>query len=823
MKRIECLSFLFLLASAGWYCPSGLAQIRPDGSLPDASKVRRERNTTIITGGTRRGENLFHSFEEFSIPRNQTASFRNIDSDVANIFSRITGSSASRINGLLEALQNDGQVSSANFFLINPNGVLFGRNAALNLGGSFMATTADSIRFADGAEFSAVNPQQSPLLTVSVPVGLQVGQSPGLIRNQSRSNLVLDDFGAPIAGGLQVAAGETLALVGGQLDMPGGYVTAPGGRIELGSVANGEVGISKIPLGWRLNYGNVPRFQNMQFSQLATVNATDLTGNLPGGSIQIQADQFRITGGTLIISDTLAGDRPGAPLLIRANQVNVNQFSLISTATTAEGPNSTSGNIRITTNRLFVGSGGQITTLTNGAGNAGDLTIRAFESVNLDGMGGNNDSPTALVTTTEGSGQGGVLSLFTQSLRLAAGSEITADTSGTGRAGEIQIQADTIDLAGVLRNRQGGIVLNDGLPFPTGIFSDSNATATQRGGSITLNTNRLRLSDGAVVQTNSEGIGDAGDLTIRAAESIELTGTAGAELTPTTIFAASGGLPGTQGGGTPTATGRGGELTIATPNLSVQDGAVIAVSSLNPDELAAGAGSLNIQAGQILLNNRGRLVAESASGNGGNINLRIQDALVLRNNSQVSSSAGVENRGGNGGNITINTDFILAAPIEDSDIRANAFTGTGGNVRIAANGIVGIVPQPAPTNFSDITASSRFGAPGEVIIRSPNVNPSTATPELASAPLSDRPVQGCAVAQAESSAEFFTTGRSGLPTTPYEPLSNSEILADLRLPRSDAEQSADPVVEAQGWQVDDRGAIILVADNPTYSQHCQLR
>lgn len=821
MRRMKWPFLLLSLVAIGYGQPS-LAQIRADSSLPTNSRVRRQGNTTIITEGTRTGNNLFHSFENFSILRNQTASFRNIDSNVTHIFSRVTGGSASRINGLLEALQANGQVSSANFFLINPRGVLFGRHAALNLGGSFLASTAESIRFADGVEFSAVNLQPSPLLTVSVPVGLQFGR-PGLLRNESRSNLVRP-FGEPIAGGLQVAPGETLALVGGQVDVSGGYLTAPGGRVELGSVASGEVAIRETPLGWELNYPAAAQFGTINFSNQATVNATDLTGNRPGGSIQIRADQLNITGSTVIVSDTLAGNRPGQPLVIRAEQVNLSEFSLLSTATFANSNTGNSGPIRLQTERLSMQSGSQITTVTAGAGNAGHLSIVA-EAIELNGRGGAIISPTALLSTAlEGSsGRGGNLTLSTRSLRLAAGAEIAADTSGAGRAGALRIRATTIELDGVLRNSRGGVVVREGRPFSTGIFADSNETATGRGGSIQISTKRLRLSNGAVIQTNSEGVGDAGNLTIRAAESVELTGAAGPGLPPTTIFAASGGLPSIQGGGEPTATGRGGTLTIQTPNLEVQNGAVIAVSSLNPDELAAGAGSLNIQAEQIRLDRRGRLVAESASGQGGDIDLRIQEALVLRRNSQVSTSAGVENRGGDGGNLTIDTGFILAAPVEDSDIRANAFTGRGGRVTITADAILGTTPQPQPTNLSDITASSTFGTPGEVIIRSPNVNPSTATPALASVPLSDRPAQGCEVVQSSSRAEFFTTGRSGLSPTPYEPLSDSEILADLRFPQAETVPAdAAPIVEAAGWRMNE-GMIVLVANTPVSSQHCHLR
>lgn len=804
------------------------AQVTPDRTLRNPSRTRRDRNVTVITGGTQAGNSLFHSFRNFSVPRNHTASFRDISPDVSNIFSRVTGSSVSRINGMIEALQSNGSLSSANFFLINPNGIQFGRHASLNIGGSFLATTADRVWFDNGTQFSAVTPKDAPLLTVNVPVGLQFGPSPGsssgMIRNQSRSNLIRDEFDAPIAGGLQVPTGQTLALIGRELDFSGGYATAFAGRIELSSVVSGEVSLQPLATGWRLGYTNA-QLGDMRFANEATLN----TSGSPGGGVQIQGRAILLTGDAAILSDT-SGNQTGADLLIAAEDLQMSQFALISTFATEQG---NGGNITITADRFTADSGAAIVSRTEGAGNAGNLTIRASESVELSGEGSvlpNGDfALTGLFVQTDpdSAGQSGNLTLSTRLLEMQQGAQVVNDTSGAGRAGTIRLRAENINLSGVLRDANGEVVLDAGLPFPTGIFADSNATATAKGGAIEIDTQRLNLQSGAVLQTNAEGAGDAGNLTIRATEAIQLSGTAGSGLPPTTIFAASGGLPGEGGGGTSTATGRGGTLQITTPELTATDRAVIAVGSLNPDQLAEGAGDLNIQAERIQLTNQGRLVAETASGNGGDINLRVRDAIVLRNNSQVSTSAGIENQGGNGGNVKINTNYIFAAPTEDSDIRANAFTGSGGNVTITAQGILGIEPRSAPTNFSDITASSQFGTPGQVVIRSPDVDPNTPTTELPATPLSDRPVQGCEVAQSSSTAEFFNTGRSGLPLTPYEPLSSSEILTDVRLPVSEPTVNEptvnEPIVEAQRWLVNHEGAVVLVAENPSNVHHCQLR
>ncbi|MGH2416126.1 MAG: filamentous hemagglutinin N-terminal domain-containing protein, partial [Microcystaceae cyanobacterium] len=204
------------------------AQITPDSTLPNNSQVSPRGNRTVIEGGTKAGSNLFHSFREFSVPTGAAAYFNNA-ADIANIFSRVTGGSVSTINGLIRAN------GAANLFLLNPNGILFGPNAVLDLGGSFLGSTADFIEFADGVRFSANAPSAPPLLTVSAPLGLVFGSNPDSISVQgSGHNFTGDDpTFSPLTrsvqfSGLAVRQGRTLALVGGDVSLQGGNLAAPG-------------------------------------------------------------------------------------------------------------------------------------------------------------------------------------------------------------------------------------------------------------------------------------------------------------------------------------------------------------------------------------------------------------------------------------------------------------------------------------------------------------------------------------------------------------------------------------------------------------------
>jgi filamentous hemagglutinin family protein len=177
-----------------------VAQVVPDQTLPvgERSQVSGDLNSQI-DGGAIRGSNLFHSFQQFSIPTGGSASFNNAPS-ITNIITRVTGSNLSSIDGLIRAN------GTANLFLINPNGILFGANARLELGGSFLASTAEGLRFANGFEFSATSPQAPPLLTISAPIGLQYGSRSGEVRSQGAI--------------LQIPNGQTLALIGGNYSHP---------------------------------------------------------------------------------------------------------------------------------------------------------------------------------------------------------------------------------------------------------------------------------------------------------------------------------------------------------------------------------------------------------------------------------------------------------------------------------------------------------------------------------------------------------------------------------------------------------------------------
>jgi filamentous hemagglutinin family protein len=267
------------------------AQIISDSTLPINSDIKLEQNRLIIRGGTAVCSNLSHSFSEFNVEAGGGAYFTN-PAGIENILSRVTGNNPSTIRGTLGVLGN------ANLFLINPNGILFDRNAQLNINGSFIASTANRLLFADGNEFSTAPTQDSPLLTVSTPIGLGLVNNSAGIRIEGEGHQLKALNFLPITGnsvaGLNVKFDRTLALIGGKIDLDSAILTALDGHIVLAAVNEGEVRFSSVQEE-KFDFQNIGQFANIALTTRSAINASGTTG----GTIEMWGKEISLADGSV--------------------------------------------------------------------------------------------------------------------------------------------------------------------------------------------------------------------------------------------------------------------------------------------------------------------------------------------------------------------------------------------------------------------------------------------------------------------------------------------------------------------------------------------
>jgi filamentous hemagglutinin family protein len=760
---------LVYLVSGG----SAIAQITSDGTLSTTVNTSNSSDFTI-ENGDRAGNNLFHSFSEFSVPTGGSAFFNNA-ADVQNIFSRVTGSNISNIDGLIRAN------GSANLFLLNPNGLLFGPNARLELGGSFIGTTANRIRFADGVEFAAADTTVAPLLTTSVPIGLQMGTQANSI--QQRSQALDPVTNAP--AGLKVSTGQTVGLLGGDLQFDGGMITAPNGRIELGSVApNSTVRLIALQPGWQLDYTGVQQFQaidltnqsilsivgdtggdiqiqgrtlrmqeasklladtlgqgrggqvllrgserieiignnglsnptaifsnladgatgnansivietpNLQMSQVALVTAENY-GAGRGGDLTLRADQISLLGSPniddppmFISTRVINGSGQGGNLTVEADQLSASQWLLLIADTVTDG---NSGNLRIDVDRLQVLNGGQIGSGTFGAGNGGNLTINASESIEVGGfsfsVGVNGFVSTGLFASAEppSSGNGGSLNITTGSLRIFNGGFVGAGTSGSGSSGNLTIRAREIEVADPVLTFTGQV---------SGLRVAADGENSAAGGTMSITADRLRVLRGGQVTSSTQGIGNAGNISIQVGE-VEVDGTSENGTYNSSIFASS------------TTGANAGSITFAGDRLSVRNRGNITVSNTG----TGNAGNMTLNVNTVQLDQQGSLRADTRNGQGGRIQLNTQ-ALTLNNSSVIDSST---TGAGNAGQVQITTNV---ATLRNSTISSQTSgSGQGGTILLTAAESI---------NLSDtarlLAQSTGVGNAGSMTLNTPEIN-----------------------------------------------------------------------------------------------------
>ncbi|MEL7245728.1 MAG: filamentous hemagglutinin N-terminal domain-containing protein [Cyanobacteria bacterium J06573_2] len=802
MKKIKFFSgFISVFFSSGIILPA-FSQITSDNTTN--TTVNQSNNNFNILNGIQKGNNLFHSFKEFSIPKGSSATFQN-KAAVVNIINRVTGGNISNIDGLIKASGN------ANLFLINPNGIVFGENSRLDIGGSFFVSTAESILFEDGFNYSAVNPQNDPLLTVSVPVGLQIGKDPGEIQVKGiGSNLIDTTTFLPLKANtnennLQVKPGNTIALIGGEIILDGGILTAESGNIELASVAEGMVNLVNLNntnQAFAFDYQTVSKFKNIELSQKSLIDASGVNT----GSVMIHGKNVTMRDGSKIVIQNQGSETSGdininASDLLKISGSNADETILSGLLIDTVGKTN-NGDIILEGKNLIVEKGGLISNFTYGSGNGGNINLNFSESIGLTGLSSIGKRSNAISAISYNSGNTGYVNVSTKQLTISDGTFLGTATFGSGNANDVTVNSsESIGLIGFSPRSQNSAI-------------SSSTFAIGNAGKLTVNTKKLSIRDGARIDSSATVLGNSGSITVNATESIEVSGVAVGSGIPSLINSSANildealrkhlGLPDKPFGDS-------GDLTINTPKLVVKDGAFISVQNQG----FGNGGILEINAKSILLDTQGQITAATESGEGGDININLHSALLMRRGSFIDTeSFGT----GNGGNITINSPII--AGFENSDIIANAVEGNGGNIDITTQGIFGLEFRDELTLESDITASSEFGISGTVEINNVNIDPSSGLVELPSeiTDSSQQISQGCSN---QSGNSFVATGKGGIPQNPQEQFNLNRSWSDIRDLSASRQgnntsevttiSNKPAIVEATGFMRNSEGEIELVA------------
>jgi hypothetical protein len=600
-----------------------------------------------------------------------------------------------------------------------------------------------------------------------------------------------------------------------------------------------------------------------------------------------------------------------------------NSVSLTNSIITSEldpGITGQAGTIDITAGSIALSNNTELRTLINGTGIAGDITLQTNGgSVSMDNS--------RIFSTVEsgGNGLGGNIEIYTGSLAMSniAQLQTLIRGGGVGEAGVIFVDTNggSISLTGydpATGFRTGMFsTINpgaDGRTRDTQILSNidfSNGGDISR--AIIIDTGTLSLTDGAVLNTSSLGTGNAGAVVVLARNDVSLKGgvigsivgqeaigDAGAilmkvgslsiastsdyaaGLTTETLGQGDAGLiyveadkdisiRGDESGNESVIASRVAEGTANTSgaiildarSLFLRDGGAVSVN--NQGSGLAGDIVINMRE-DIILRDRGEISAIANSGQGGNIFLTSGDFLVLVSGSKVTTEAGRNFGAGDGGNVFVDSRYVIAAPFNDNNIDANAFLGSGGNIQVDASRLYDLEKREvASLQSNDITASSDYGPPGQVGTSPLNPDPTQGLANLPANPVDPTTLiaETCAprggIAQRQQN-RFIVTGRGGLPPDPNAAFPGEAGVNDLgspegpetnttddpnstnpsspapaataspQPPKVDGLNSSNPSssapaataspqqpepVEAQGWVYGKNGDIIFTAQAPT--------
>lgn len=755
--RMSCSISLVTWGMMVLFCPVADGQIIPDNTLgAESSVLVPEGAIERVVGGATRGSALFHSFSTFGIEAGQQVYFAN-PSGIDNILGRVTGLMPSQIDGLL------GVSGPANLFLLNPNGIVFGPGAQLDVQGSFVASTSDRFRFADGTEFRATPANAAPLVTVNIPLGLQLGP----------------DATAPILSEANLDAGQDLTLSAGTVTSVG-LLSAPHGTVYVEGVT-GNVQVQDVEA------------RSAVLSAKETLILVE-SRLLTAGDLSLLADQ------SVYIRDSEAVPflaAAGGNLLIQGH-TEIDILTLNHPQTPFQ-------------------SGGNLTLASDGpiSGDAHFFTWGSFSVEDLAGNPGSYFSYYDPIISAEGDVTFGDYTGVALKVEAVGSIEVNGDIAITGP--DTGLADDPADPDVAILQNSAALILRAGVAFdeildaqnlvpPNGVFVDnaSETTFSSLDGGIVDPATGAQLI-GSILITESTLTTEAGPIILSAGESIFLQGSTVDTIAPSSVDNTGISLTAADsielnGSTLTTATldGLGGEISLDASAIDVEDTALLTEATqgtagnitvpdgvdtltLNDSTLATVTvdglgGEISLTPNTLTLAN-GTLSTSAVSGSGGGMDLRAFTATVA---DTVILTEAVQ---GTAGNIAFNVNNIA---LDNSTLTTSTANGQSGNITVSGSIGDDAIPEETTLATEGTTlateATGMGGIAGEIFVRGKNVflSNSELTSSTVDGAAGDITVRAIASVAIADSALLTTTAQAGAAgTILIANIQNSQITGEL--------------------------------------------
>jgi filamentous hemagglutinin family protein len=504
------------------------------------------------------------------------------------------------------------------------------------------------------------------------------------------------------------------------------------------------------------NAGNISieAIEDIRFSDDSTI-LSDTIGAGNAGNIDLKAQNILLLNASGLGNQTSSSGN-GGKISIHADQsfqlIGTNGLGYASDLTTFSNGTGNAGQVVIDSPMILIKDGGRIYSSAENKGDGGKIILNSTDGIiELQGVnphGENVDGFNSCISSqSEQTGKAGDIYLTSRHLNIQEGAYISNNSSGDGESGIIHIKSSSLQINGKASVINHDYYLQSQLDFEnnqmeskkkelSGIYSRAEYQdfSDKSGGKIDISSENLTLFDNGTITTSSTGKRDAGDIDIK------------------------------------------------TNRLKMDTMSSIASESL-AKEYGGAAGRINVQSNDsIVIQNNSALTTEAVntistdkSLDNGKIEIETKNRLLLANGKITTS---VQGGSGHGGDIEIAAKDVA---MNHSIIKANAYEGDGGNIHIVSEVFI-------QSQDSIVEASSEKGIDGIIEIESPDTDPSSGLVSLSSNFLdaSQWMKSSCDKRSSENISRLIVRGKDAAPAKPDDLHSSPAIVfKDLHLKQPD--------------------------------------